>query len=102
MKSLDTYLEEVGPRRLFAYSARASERFDGPAYAPGDALLFGPETRGLPATVMERVPAAHRLRVPMRAGQRSLNLSNAVAVAAYEAWRQLSYAGAGADADPVA
>lgn len=92
--TLDTYLEAIGPGRLFAYSARATRRFDGPAYGPGDALLFGPETRGLPAAVMERVPEANRLRVPMRSGQRSLNLSNAVAVAAYEAWRQLSYAGA--------
>ena len=63
-------------------------------YRPGDALLFGTETRGLPADVLESVPAAHRLRIPMRSGSRSLNLSNAVAVVCYEAWRQQGFAGA--------
>ena len=62
------------------------------AYAPGDAFLFGPESRGLPSTVLELVPEPQRLRLPMRAGQRSLNLSNTVAVAVFEAWRQFNYA----------
>lgn len=80
-----------GPR-LFAFSTRATRRFDQVAYAPGDALLFGPESRGLPAQVLEAIPEDQRVRLPMRAGQRSLNLSNAVAVAVFEAWRQFDYA----------
>lgn len=89
---LDDCLATLGEARVFAFSARATQRFDRVSYRPGDALLFGPETRGLPADVMARIPDAHRLTLPMRAGQRSLNLSNAVAVAVFEAWRQLGYA----------
>jgi tRNA (cytidine/uridine-2'-O-)-methyltransferase len=59
-----------------------------------DALLFGPETRGLPSDVLETLPADSRIRIPMRPDSRSLNLANAVAVVVYEAWRQLNYAGA--------
>ena len=81
--------------RLFALSTRGAVRHDQPAYAPGDAFLFGPETRGLPADELERVPAAQRLRLPMRPGNRSLNLSNAVAVVVFEAWRQQGFAGGG-------
>ena len=92
--SLDDCLAWLGHPRLLAFSARAQTRFDGLAYARNDALLFGPETRGLPEPVMAGVPEANRLRLPMRAGQRSLNLSNAVAVAVFEAWRQFGYDGA--------
>lgn len=81
--------------RVFALSTRGGVRHDQPAYAPGDALLFGPETRGLPADVLERVPEAQRLRLPMRPDNRSLNLSNAVAVVVFEAWRQHGFAGGG-------
>ena len=81
--------------RLFALSTRGTVRHDQPAYVPGDAFLFGPETRGLPADVLDRVPAAQRLRLPMRPGNRSLNLSNAVAVVVFEAWRQQGFAGGG-------
>ena len=81
--------------RLFALSTRGAVRHDQPAYVPGDAFLFGPETRGLPTDVLERVPAAQRLRLPMRPGNRSLNLSNAVAVVVFEAWRQQGFAGGG-------
>jgi tRNA (cytidine/uridine-2'-O-)-methyltransferase len=63
-------------------------------YREGDALLFGPESRGLPDEVLARLSGANRVRLPMREGQRSLNLSNAVAVAVFEAWRQLGFAGA--------
>jgi tRNA (cytidine/uridine-2'-O-)-methyltransferase len=91
--SLDAALDAIAPPRLFALSARNNVRYDEPCYARGDAFLFGPETRGLPADVVDRVPAAHRLRLPMRPGNRSLNLSNAVAVVAYEAWRQLGFEG---------
>lgn len=92
--SLEACLEQLGAPRLFAFSTKARFRHDAVAYAPGDALLFGPESRGLPDELLARVPEARRLRLPMRAGQRSLNLSNAVAVAVFEAWRQHDYAGA--------
>ncbi|HEU0154174.1 MAG TPA: tRNA (cytidine(34)-2'-O)-methyltransferase [Arenimonas sp.] len=92
--SLEACLAALGQPRVFSFSARSSARFDQVRYQPGDALLFGPETRGLPAAVIEAIPAAQRLRLPMRAGQRSLNLSNAVAVAVFEAWRQHEYEGA--------
>ena len=78
--------------RVFAFSSKAQTRFDAPHFQAGDALLFGPETRGLPAEVLAGLPEAQRLRLPMRPGQRSLNLSNAVAVAVFEVWRQLGYA----------
>jgi tRNA (cytidine/uridine-2'-O-)-methyltransferase len=80
---------------VFAFSTRATQRFDEVAYQGGDALLFGPESRGLPDAVLADIPAAQQLRLPMRPQQRSLNLSNAVAVAVFEGWRQLRYAGAG-------
>ncbi|MBB1473164.1 tRNA (cytidine(34)-2'-O)-methyltransferase [Luteimonas sp. MC1782] len=87
-------LAAIAPARLFALSARGRVRHDAPRYAPGDAFLFGCETRGLPDAVLESVAADRRLFLPMRPGNRSLNLSNAVAVVAYEAWRQLGFDGA--------
>jgi tRNA (cytidine/uridine-2'-O-)-methyltransferase len=69
-------------------------RYDAPRYRADDAFLFGRETAGLPGDVLAGVPEAHRLALPMRPGNRSLNLSNAVAVLAYEAWRQLGFPGA--------
>ncbi|MFM6989012.1 MAG: tRNA (cytidine(34)-2'-O)-methyltransferase [Arenimonas sp.] len=87
-------LAHLGQPRVFAFSSKASTRFDAPVYRENDALLFGPETRGLPAEVLATVPETQRLRLPMRPGQRSLNLSNAVAVAVFEAWRQRAYDGA--------
>ncbi|CTP89098.1 tRNA (cytidine(34)-2'-O)-methyltransferase [Xanthomonas graminis] len=92
--SLDAALQHIAPRRLFALSTRSSTRYDAPAFADGDAFLFGPETRGLPAEVLEQIPPAQRLRLPMRPHNRSLNLSNAVAVVVFEAWRQLGFPGA--------
>lgn len=80
--------------RLFAFSTRGERRFDQVAYADGDALLFGPESRGLPAAVLESIPRLQCLHLPMQLGQRSLNLSNTVAVAVFEAWRQLGYSDA--------
>ncbi len=79
--------------RLFALSTRGSTRFDMPAYREGDAFLFGPETRGLPEAVFDTVPQHQRLRLPMRPDNRSLNLSNSVAVVVFEAWRQQGFAG---------
>jgi tRNA (cytidine/uridine-2'-O-)-methyltransferase len=77
--------------RLFALSTRGSTNYDGISFQPGDGFLFGPETRGLPADVLESIPADQRLHIPMLAGNRSLNLSNAVAVVVYEAWRQQAF-----------
>jgi len=85
--------ERLKDRRMFAFSTRAQRRYTEPGYRAGDVLLFGPETRGLPAEILESVPDGQRLRLPLRPGNRSLNLSNAVAVAVYEAWRQQGFAG---------
>lgn len=92
---LPACLAAVQPGRVFALSTRSTVRYDTVAYRDDDAFLFGPETRGLPADVLGSVPEAQRLRLPMRPGNRSLNLSNAVAVIVYEAWRQQGFAGAG-------
>ena len=91
--TFDAALAAIAPKRLFALSTRNSVRYDTPAFAEGDAFLFGPETRGLPDDVLARVPDTQRLRLPMRPGNRSLNLSNAVAVVVFEAWRQNGFAG---------
>jgi tRNA (cytidine/uridine-2'-O-)-methyltransferase len=88
------FVEALQPnvQRLFAFTTRGSQPFADVAWQAGDWLVFGSETAGLPATLRERIDSAHRVRLPMRAGQRSLNLSNAVAVAVFEAWRQCGYA----------
>ncbi|MFT4081724.1 MAG: tRNA (cytidine(34)-2'-O)-methyltransferase [Nocardioides sp.] len=80
--------------RVFAFTASATVRHTDPGYRPGDVLLFGPEPTGLPAEVLADPRVTERVRIPMLAGRRSLNLSNAAAVAAYEAWRQHDFAGA--------
>ena len=90
--SLDAYLKVARPTRLLAFSTRGTQNYASMEYRKGDALLFGPETRGLPQSVLERVAAAERARIPMQPGNRSLNLSNAVAVVCYEAWRQHGFA----------
>ena len=74
-------------------ATKATRNFSAVVFTPGDVFLFGPETRGLPAEVLACFSPDHRLRVPMRAGNRSLNLSNAVSVVVYEAWRQNGFAG---------
>lgn len=84
-------LDAQAPRRWFAFTAQGERSAYDIAYAPGDVLTFGCETRGLPAALLASFPAAARVRIPMRAAQRSLNLSNAVAVAVYEAWRQQGF-----------
>ncbi len=78
---------------VFALSTRGTTRHDTPRYASGDVFVFGPETRGLPNDVLAAIPAAQRLRLPMRPDNRSLNLSNAVAVVMFEAWRQHDFIG---------
>ncbi len=92
---LDAFVAAIAPPRLVALTTRARQRHDAFRFAAGDALLFGPESRGLPDGVLETVPEARRLRVPMVPGSRSLNLSNAVAVVLYEAWRQHGFVGGG-------
>ena len=87
-------LAALGPVRRFAFTRHASRRFDAVSYRAGDALVFGGETDGLPASIVAQFEDSSRLRLPMRPDNRSLNLSNAVAVAVYEAWRQCGYAGA--------
>src|SRR5687767_10872009 len=79
-------------RRLFAVTTRGAFRYDGARYRADDVFVFGPETRGLPAEVLESFPVESRIRVPMREGNRSLNLANAVAIVLYEAWRQNDFA----------
>jgi tRNA (cytidine/uridine-2'-O-)-methyltransferase len=85
----------LGERRVLAFSTRGAERYDRFAFQAGDAFVFGAETRGLPPELLEEFSAECTLRLPMRLGQRSLNLSNAVAVVVFEAWRQIGFAGAG-------
>ena len=85
--------ERPQPARMFALTTRARRLYTEVRYASGDWLLFGAETRGLPEALRERFPARRQLRLPMRPGNRSLNLSNAVAVVVFEAWRQLGFAG---------
>jgi len=81
-------VECFNDRRLFAVSTKGTQRYDLVDYAAGDVFVFGPETRGLPAEILQSVSEQQRIRVPMVPGNRSLNLSNAVAVVLYEAWRQ--------------
>ena len=92
--SLEAFRADRNPARLFALSTRGTQRYDATRFAADDALVFGPETRGLPQELLESLPPAQRLRLPMRPGNRSLNLSNAVAVVVFEAWRQQGFDGA--------
>lgn len=89
------FLATEQPARLFGLTTRGSRHYHQAAYQAGDYLMFGPETRGLPARVREQLPEDRLLRVPMVTGSRSLNLSNTAALVVYEAWRQLDFAGAG-------
>jgi tRNA (cytidine/uridine-2'-O-)-methyltransferase len=88
-----SFLSSEQPERLFALTTKATRQYHQITYKSGDYLMFGPETRGLPASVREALPAEHCLRVPMRPESRSLNLSNTAALVIYEAWRQLDFDG---------
>lgn len=90
---LDACVAALAPARVFALTTRATRSLYDAEFRAGAAFLFGPETSGLPQSVIDTIPAPQRLRIPMRAGNRSLNLSNAAAVTVYEAWRQLGFAG---------
>jgi tRNA (cytidine/uridine-2'-O-)-methyltransferase len=85
---------ECAQLRLFAVETGAARRYSDVRYRDGDAMIFGPETRGLPAGVIGQINPAQCVSIPMRAGSRSINLSNAVALVLFEAWRQLEFAGA--------
>lgn len=89
--SWEECVERVKSRRLFAVSTKGTQRYDLVDYAEGDAFVFGPESRGLPADILGAVSESQRIRVPMVPGSRSLNLSNTVAVVIYEAWRQAGF-----------
>ena len=93
--SWDALLKTLDRPRVAAFSTRCAASHADFSYSPGDLLLFGPETRGLPREILDSLPPSSCRRVPMLPGQRSLNLSNAVAVVVYEAWRQQGFAGAG-------
>jgi tRNA (cytidine/uridine-2'-O-)-methyltransferase len=90
---LDAFTAAARPARLFALSTRGGTLYTNAQFGADDAVVFGPETRGLPQTMLDALPSEQRLRLPMQPHNRSLNLSNAVAVVVYEAWRQLGFAG---------
>lgn len=91
--SIDDFIKKWQPERIFACSTKGSRRYTEVSYQAGDALVFGPETRGLPEAILARLPPQHIVRLPMQAHSRSLNLSNSVAIFVYEAWRQLGFEG---------
>jgi tRNA (cytidine/uridine-2'-O-)-methyltransferase len=87
------FINRAQPRRIFALSTKGSTRHSDASFQPDDYLLFGPESRGLPDFIRASLPPEQVLRIPMQPNSRSMNLSNAVAVMVYEAWRQLEYSG---------
>ncbi len=92
--SWQAFLTELAPKRWFAITTKGSQNYAATAFELGDVLVFGPESRGLPPTILDAAPSERRLRIPMRPGSRSMNLSNAASVMVYEAWRQLDFSGA--------
>lgn len=91
--SFEAALEQLGPARIFAFSARATRLYTDVAYETSDVLLFGPEPTGLPAEILEHPAVTDALRIPMLPGRRSMNLANCAAVGVYEAWRQQGFHG---------
>ena len=89
--NLDDCLRELATARIFAVETGGRHRYSDLEYRAGDAFLFGPETRGLPEAVLDRVGRETSVSIPMRARSRSINLSNAVALVVYEAWRQIGF-----------
>ena len=90
-KNYDAFLQEMGDRRIFALTTKGSMPHDKPTYQEGDVLLFGSETSGLPDDIRDAFAPDRRIRIPMLANARSLNLSNSIAIVSYEAWRQLDF-----------
>ncbi|CAM4076745.1 tRNA (uridine(34)/cytosine(34)/5-carboxymethylaminomethyluridine(34)-2'-O)-methyltransferase TrmL [Shewanella aquimarina] len=93
-KDFESFLSAMAGKRIMACTTKGSRPHSEIAFEKDDVLLFGPETRGLPMEIIESIPTSQRLRIPMAASSRSLNLSNSVAIISYEAWRQLDYQGA--------
>ncbi|MEQ8288101.1 MAG: tRNA (uridine(34)/cytosine(34)/5-carboxymethylaminomethyluridine(34)-2'-O)-methyltransferase TrmL [Gammaproteobacteria bacterium] len=89
--SYQDYLEQRGDGQLYAISTKGSQNYTMTRFQDGDSFIFGPETRGLPADILEHFPQENVLRIPMLANSRSLNLSNAASIIVYEAWRQLDF-----------
>jgi len=92
--SLEACLSGLREARVFGVETGGTRCYSDAAFESGDVLIFGPETRGLPPAVLDRIPADRQLHIPMRPGNRSINLSNSVAIVVFEAWRQLGFAGA--------
>ena len=92
--NFDDFLTSIGKARIFACTTKGKAYPSEAGFVAGDVLLFGPETRGLPMSIIESLPEAQRLRIPMLPQSRSMNLSNAVSVFVYESWRQLGFYGA--------
>lgn len=90
----DAFLSSIGDARIFACTTKGKAYPSEAGFQAGDVLLFGPETRGLPMSIIESLPESQRLRIPMLPQSRSMNLSNAVSVFVYESWRQLGFPGA--------
>lgn len=90
-ESYEHYLSMAQPKRLLAFSTKGTTPYTSHQFESGDALMFGPETRGLPDSILISLDADKKLRIPMRENSRSLNLSNTVAIGLYEAWRQLGF-----------
>jgi len=90
---MDLFSADVEPAGVYAFTTHATRLYTEARFAPNDALVFGSETRGLPADYLQSLESGQRLRLPMRPNSRSMNLSNCVAVVVYEAWRQLGFLG---------
>ena len=90
----EAFLATEQPERLFALTTKGTPAHSAVSWQAGDYLMFGPESRGLPATILDSLPPQQKIRIPMVENSRSMNLSNSVAVVVFEAWRQLGYAGA--------
>ena len=90
----DSFKSWAGDKRIFACTTKTKQHHHQASYQDEDILLFGPESRGLPANILDTISVEQKIRIPMQANSRSLNLSNATAIILYEAWRQLGYSGA--------
>ncbi|OOF69868.1 tRNA (uridine(34)/cytosine(34)/5-carboxymethylaminomethyluridine(34)-2'-O)-methyltransferase TrmL [Rodentibacter caecimuris] len=93
-ENFEYFLQTEQPKRLFALTTKGSPAHSQVQFKLGDYLMFGPETRGIPMSILDNLPLQQKIRIPMTENSRSMNLSNSVAVAVYEAWRQLGYQGA--------
>ncbi len=90
-QSYQAMLDQLSPQRIFACSTKGRTNYHIPSYQPGDIFIFGPETRGLPTSILEQYDSQHIIRIPMREESRSINLANAVGIILYEAWRQNNF-----------